>query len=55
MISLTKLITALSDNGIVHVGLEPPTSSAPAWWLQLNPDDLDDPRGTGVLHKWEDD
>jgi len=54
VLSLSKLITALSENGIVHVGLEPPKSSDPGWWLQVNPDDLDDPRNTNGLHKWRD-
>ena len=53
MLSLSKLITALSENGIVHVGLEPPASSDPGWWLQVNPDDLDDERNTGVLYDWK--
>jgi len=53
MLSLRKLITALSENGIVHVGLEPPPSSAPGWWLQVNPDDLCDPQNTNELLEWE--
>lgn len=53
VLSLSKLITALSENGIVHVGLEPPPSSSPAWWLQVNPHDLCDPRNTNELLEWE--
>jgi len=35
------------------VGVDPPPNVAPGtWWLQVNPDDPDDPRATGVLVEW---
>ena len=52
MLSLSKLIAALSENGIVHVGLQPPETPS-GWWLQLNLDDLDDPANSANLLQWE--
>ena len=49
MLSLSKLITALSENGIVHVSLEPPEDASAVWWLQVNPKNLHDPDNTGLL------
>lgn len=35
------------------IGLTPPPSVTPGlWWLEMNPNDLDDPANTGYLYVW---
>ena len=40
---------------MVYVSLTPPKAgSLPrgTWWLESNPDNIDDPANTGILYEW---
>ncbi|PZE89934.1 hypothetical protein [Curtobacterium sp. MCBD17_008] len=51
--SIGDLIGIPPNPALVWVGVDPPsTPSTTVWWLQVNPDDPDDPDATGILYEW---
>jgi hypothetical protein len=50
------LLSMPSNPSMVWEGPTPPENPTPGtWWLQVNPDDPDDPRNTGQLYEWSND
>jgi hypothetical protein len=53
--SIGDLIRVPMNPALVWVDLAPPTEGTEtpgSWWLQLNPDDPNDPANTGDLYQW---
>lgn len=53
--AIGDLMRATANPQLAWVGVNPPSGVLPVatvWWLQVNPDDPDDPRATGILYEW---
>jgi hypothetical protein len=52
--AIGDLIDAPINPALVYTSLTPPTGKMPLgiWWLESNPDNINDPANTGILHEW---
>lgn len=53
--NIGDLMQTTANPQLAWVGVNPPSGVLPVatvWWLQVNPDDPDDPRATGILYEW---
>lgn len=53
--AIGDLLESPVNPAMVYVSLTPPTAgSLPrgTWWLESNPDNIDDPANTGILYEW---
>jgi len=52
--AIGDLVQVDANPALAWVGVDPPPQLPvrTVWWLQVNPDDPDDPRATGILYEW---
>jgi hypothetical protein len=51
--AIGDLIDAPVNPALVYISLTPPTNALPGtWWLESNPNNINDPANTGILYEW---